>query len=524
MEILTNCFSNLQSLLNLIRRTIQIAQPHILMKHIFLLFISFIFLSDQLSAQQAVVSHNVFYMPQESKNNTFTPYLEMYWQVNPQSIAYKNDNEIWQGKIKTDIIIKNDTGIVKEDHYILQTTPVSSAIAAVNQKIIDLKRFVLNPGKYSLQLSLTDIIRNKDSYVYNDTFSIKPVKTVPAFSSIQLVDTIINSTEKTIFLRNDHQQIPLCSNFIDDRKKTIHFYAELYNTQTISKEKIPIILKAYISKKPFETATNNLTKEDTIQKNAVQISEGEFSVATLTSGNYYLNLVLVDNQNNTLSSQTQFFQLLNSNPVKTEEKETEKSNDTASLPTHFQAFNLNKTFVAKYTAPQIRAILKMLKPIANPVERANIDNFLKNPDEMYMRYFIYNFWLNRNKLEPEDAWKTYTEKIKEVNKLFGSSILPGYETDRGIIYIKYGRPTERNIVLNEDGALPYELWQYNQTEKVANAVFLFYKYGFVANDFKLLTSTMNGEIINRDWRSTLYTNGKSPNPDNSKAEQYLLNR
>ena len=103
-------------------------------------------------------------------------------------------------------------------------------------------------------------------------------------------------------------------------------------------------------------------------------------------------------------------------------------------------------------------------------------------------------------------------------------MLNGYENDRGMIYLKYGAPTERVVVENENGAIPYEVWQYNSVPNNTNAMFLFYRPGFVTNDFKLLHTTVNGEVRNKAWRLSLYRNGEAFDVHNSRAEQYLGNR
>ncbi len=233
---------------------------------------------------------------------------------------------------------------------------------------------------------------------------------------------------------------------------------------------------------------------------------------------------MTDGDDKVLASKNLFFQVVNEKPVAYKvEKDTTKSTttgDTKSQPTYV---NLNKTYLSKYTPEQIRAILKMLIPIANPTERNNINEFLKRPDDMYSRYFIYNFWLSRGNINAEDEWKTYAEQVKKVNKLFGTAMVRGYESDRGMMYLKYGEPTERVRVENEEGAHPYEVWQYNTLLGQANVLFLFFRPGFVGSDYRLLTSTATGEIVNKNWRRDLYTVGRSTS-NNSRAEQYFLNR
>ena len=117
----------------------------------------------------------------------------------------------------------------------------------------------------------------------------------------------------------------------------------------------------------------------------------------------------------------------------------------------------------------------MLKPMATETELISIEGFITRPDETYMRYFIYNFWKSRTPADPDKGWEDYAEKVKEVNRLFGSRSNGGYETERGFYYLKYGPPDQRYTVTAEQGALPYEVWQYNAPGKQSySGSFLFY--------------------------------------------------
>jgi len=188
--------------------------------------------------------------------------------------------------------------------------------------------------------------------------------------------------------------------------------------------------------------------------------------------------------------------------------------------------NLSKTFLAKYDLAHIRAILKMLLPYSDALATNTINGFLKKPDEMYMRYYIYNFFANINKKQPSQAWKDFSVKITEVNKLYNTHNTPGYETDRGIIYLRYGPPSDVITVENEPGTQPYEIWQYNTLTEmihkdIPDAYFLFYQPNQMMHDYKLLHSTVDGEIQNKNWRGSLYTSDGSGDHSNTRAEQYI---
>src|SRR5690606_2009249 len=105
------------------------------------------------------------------------------------------------------------------------------------------------------------------------------------------------------------------------------------------------------------------------------------------------------------------------------------------------------------------------------------------------------------------------------NKLFGASSRPGYETERGFFYLKYGPPDQRYSVNSEEGTLPYEIWVYNAPGKQSSqGAFLFYSPGFLVADYMLLHSTVIGKKRNNTWRAELYKNGASANKNTTRAE------
>ena len=483
----------------------------------------------QAIAIEAVVSHTVFYVNDPTQNNHMAPDLEIYWQVNPHKVHYTTTpQKTIIARIKTDIIFSNDAGIIKEDHFILQTLPSASIRELNTRSIIDLRHYAIAPGLIKMKFVLTDQADTTNTFAYTDSFIIQPPGDAAFFSGIQLLDTTIESPAQTVFLKNGHQQIPTCTNFLDDNKKTLHYYAELYGTDQISKVNYPLVRKITISKKQNDTQYGNFIKKDTIAAEKLSLVSGSFNLASLPSGNYYLNISVENNTHKILAVENLFFQLMNLHPVEEEiAKKIAATSDTAIE--NITVLNLNKTFLAKYSTPEIIAILKMLLPLSDPMETQTINNFIKKPDDMYMRYYVYNYFKGLNPKDPGEAWKKYSEKIIEVNKLFTAHGTKGYQTDRGFIYIRYGAPTEIIPVENESGTLPYEVWQYNTLTQmnhkdIADAVFLFYKRNDLSGDYKLLHSNVSGEIQNRGWRSFLYTNGQNGSSGNSRAEQYIGNK
>jgi len=471
----------------------------------------------QASAIQAVVSHAVF------SNGGMNAYAEIYWQIDPLSLHFtKTKNNTWQTEIKTEMKIKNETGIITTEQYLLKTPASGSIAIAEAASIIDMRKYALPSGKIVFVLKLTDVADTNQHFVFIDSFSV-PEQNGVFYSDIQLLDTSYYSAAGGVFKKNNRQQIPLCANFLDENRTLLHYYGELYNVNIVAKESYPLIQKVFINKQENGGPVLNLLKTDTIHNADMQLLTGDFDISELGSGNYNVNYNLIDKDNVVIATKTLFFQRYKSKP---KDRGIEKA--SAKSDSAFQQINvidISKSFVMRYNLTELKAILKMLLPMSTPMNVQTIKSFLKNPDEGYMRYFIYNYFADINKKAPDAAWKIFSNRVREVNKQFGTVSQAGYETDRGYIYLKYGAPDEIVTVENERGALPYEIWQYNNiNNQYKNAVFLFYRSTEMITGFRLLHSTVSTEMRNTAWRNMLYINGASSGDLNSRAEQYIGNR
>jgi GWxTD domain-containing protein len=479
-------------------------------------------------ALDAAVSHSVFYV-----GDGYTPSVEIYWQVNPNTLHYHtNDQKMIVGRIRTDIYVSGNSGLIAEDHYILSTVPVATIGEIVQHSIIEQKKYKITTGNIKMRLVLTDLEDSTNKYSYQDSVQVAPPQLKnPFFSDIELLDTIIPSGAHSSFLKNGQQQVPECSNFLDEPKKFLHYYSELYNTGTLPVDKFPLTRKVMISKKADDNSYYmNYVSVDTLKSAAaLSVSWGSFDIAALPSGNYYLQSFIENNVHETVTSSSYFFQRMNPHPFIKSDSSKKAAPVTDTVMESVTVINLNKTFLSKYDLGEIKEILKMLIPFSDAQNVQTIRNFLKKPDEMYMRYYVYNHFKDINSENPGKAWKEFSERIIEANDKYGERGTHGYETDRGIVYLKYGQPTDIVTVENENGSLPYQIWEYDQltqTNKkvIANAVFLFFRPFAYSSSYKLLHSTVGGEVQNTSWRTLLYTSASGGTNINSRAEQFLGNR
>ena len=477
--------------------------------------------SMHAQAINAIVSHTVFRLVAADKNEVSDAYVEAYWQVAPAGVHFTKQGEKWAANIKVDIVFTNDKGaVVAEQHLNQRTAPANSLAEAQEQNIIDLHRYIVPAGTITMELTLSEPGYPQGKSYYIDSFTV-PKKGNIFYSELQLLDTAYASKQENVFSKNGRQQIPLSTNFVDNYRSVMHYYTELYQATTLPASEYPLIQHIFISKKEYESPVYNLVRKDSIHSGTVLPVSGDFSIGVLASGNYYLNVVLEDQTGQRLAAASYFFQRENKKPV-----EVLNTTQRDSAMEQVVVLDVSKTFVMKFTLPQTLAILKMISPISTPLEIQSIKGFQKKPDDMYIRYFIYNFWSARNKKDPEGEWKKYADKVKEVNKMFTAGATAGYETERGVTYLKYGPPDERVPVENEAGSLPYEIWEYKVLGKLSKeGVFLFYRPPEMINDYRLLHSTVLGEVRNMNWRNYLYLgNASGSGSTNSRAEQYIGNK
>jgi GWxTD domain-containing protein len=109
---------------------------------------------------------------------------------------------------------------------------------------------------------------------------------------------------------------------------------------------------------------------------------------------------------------------------------------------------------------------------------------------------VDNFWLKvaKDKKLARELIRTYYLRVETANKLY-TSYKPGWATDRGMIYIIYGKPS--NVSVGPDT----ETWIYRESEATPYVKFVFTKKEntFTKNHFELIRSRDYEE----NWYSTV---------------------
>ena len=215
-------------------------------------------------------------------------------------------------------------------------------------------------------------------------------------------------------------------------------------------------------------------------------------ISDLPSGNYYLVVEMRDRSNTLICSNSCFFQ--RSNPGKSYNMDD------------LSCVNIANTFVHNITdIDTLRKYIRYLEPICSDIERTYSKSLVKTEDAKTMQQFLFNFWSARSPMNPKQGFDDYLAAVKRVNMSFGTTSYPGYRTDRGYVFLKYGTPDRIMEEPNEPGAYPYEIWHYQEIAHQHNKRFVFMSKDRSTNDYQLIHSDVVGELNNPRWQMEIYS-------------------
>jgi GWxTD domain-containing protein len=210
-------------------------------------------------------------------------------------------------------------------------------------------------------------------------------------------------------------------------------------------------------------------------------------ISELPSGKFEYIIELRDKTNNLVASQSFFF--IRSNPEIVPDIE-----DIASI-------SIKESFAEKITSfDTLSLMIRSLAPISSEFEKMFAEKLIDKKDLLTMQQYLLQFWSERDRENPEQAFRDYMQEVAKAEKFYSTSISRGFETDRGRVYLQYGAPNVISENYNEPNNLPYEIWQYYRIENQGNVRFIFYTKDRSTNDFVLIHSTALGEVNNYRWR------------------------
>lgn len=380
----------------------------------------------------------VFYSSEQHK-----PRLDAYIEIPLENLQFKKNSstKMYDASINYSVKITNIAKevVVNESITDYVSTDKSSQKNLDESAKFIVKEYFLNPGRYNVEITLSDINTKKEKTLIKQIevtdFSKKDI----SFSDIMLVSNLKQENGKKVIT-------PLVDKNIENLKDMYLFF-EIYNSKDINE-------------------TVDFTYRITDKNNNI-IEKGDLSYSILPGINKFFekiktaNLVFGDYK-------------LEINGKSSGQIFAEKnfSNRISGIPVNTKELDI---------------MIDQLIYIATSDEINKIKN--GSTGEMKEKYFI-EFWKSKDpspNTAKNELMNEYYKRINTANDRY-SHYIDGWKTDMGMVYIIYGEPSNIERHPFSDNAKPYEIWDFYSVNKQ----FIFVdESGF--GDYKLATPIWDEE-------------------------------
>ena len=390
------------------------------MKKIFNLII-LLFLASSIFAEMTIFVDVNRFLDVSGKTK-----YEISYQIPYNQLQFQRVKNGYRALIKIKLSLIKNGKVVFTKPLLRQLLETENVTDNPTYSYQDKLHFSLSKPGFELNLQFTDLVK-QDSLIYSKKLINFPINT--PISDLEL-DYLVEK-DSTMYKKNFHRNNILYlgnqnHSFNIATEDTIFVYYELYKTDSKFSK-----LHLFISKEDSVAYDDNF-KFPSLDKN-INPFVYKINVSNYKTGYYNLSLQILDNEGRFVTERKTFFII--KHPKLKQELVFYNLKDDIKLVKYF----LNS---------KQKRILRSLK------------------DENAIRNYISKFWLSHD-INPATEKNEFIEEIKNrinySNEKF-SSFGKGWKSDRGRIYIKYGKPDfKKKYHTNSSSKYPfknYEVWQY----------------------------------------------------------------
>lgn len=447
-----------------------------------LLTVLLVFVTIGVSAKpQVYFNYKVYYTPEHQS------YISTSLQFSSGTFKYVAKEDGLMASVEITQIFSFRDSIIVADKYVLNSPAMKDSVV---EDFFDVRRYSVGPGVYDYELVIKDLVSGDEvsgkQSIRIDEFDKSEIN----FSDVEFIQDAVKTEEKNNFTKNGFFILPYLTNYYPPEMEKIAFYTELYNSDKILGAGEQFLLTFSITDYDTGKPIDDIFRFQRLTAQNVNPVIGFLPIETLPSGNYYLNVNVISKENDTVSTETVYFQ---------------RRND--AIPQKLLSsddIEIDASFLANVGTDSIEYYLNSLMPISPRYEYETIRKMLKEGDTTKMQNYFYAFWKETDPIEPYASWLKYKEQVYYAEKMFGTQIKKGFETDRGRTHLKYGSPNSVIDRPNEPSAYPYQIWHYYRIGQRSNIRFVFYNPDLVTNDYPMLHSDLPGEIQNYNWQQDLH--------------------
>jgi GWxTD domain-containing protein len=409
-------------------------------------------------------------------------------------MVFKKQKNHYKGAAHIEVTFSKDGQFVDGGKYTVNSPEI---VDTANKPVFSaMQRYWLKPGKYQMNLKITDVNRpGSEGIDASQEIEItQPQDAQVSFSDVELLESFTKTEVPNDLSKSGYDLSPYVMRYYPESFNKLIFYTEAYNAlQKLGAE--GRFLFSYYVEGASHDHLNGLQAHSKQKAAEVNPLLGQFDISGLSTGDYTLVIEARNTANELIAEKKLPFTRF------------------ANIKIDLQALNAVDTagtFVSQvHNLDTLKDYIACLWPISSTTERDWQYNQVRNADVKIMQQYLYAFWVNRDNKNPEAAWKRYRAEAVKVKKEFACGKIPGYMTDRGRVYLQYGAPSAAQQSPAEPDSYPYEIWQYYRLKDPTtgqfqtNKKFVFYNRELDGKCFELLHSDARGELRNDRWQLVL---------------------
>jgi len=384
-----------------------------------LLFRGESFLRDDL-----LVDHALFYEPDSGLVR-----LEIYWQVFNRGLIFEADEDKLQASYEIQIRIIDEDERQADSYKKNRLVVVEDESRA--RSPFDFRTnqadFFLPKGEYEILLTLRD--GNSAKTVSRDMkVKLKDIKgSKPRLSELELVNAVLPVGEASSpFDKGNIRVVPsLTGEFGDMQSGRLRFYMEIYQgSDKVDQVRVETAIRKQWGGLAYR---DSLTS---VLEGPVTRQFREISIEDLVPGEYKLEVRLLGRRL----------------------KEIHKRERSFHVEWSQEAL-LHEGY---------KTVLSLLRLMAS---RDQIESLEQAETVEERRAALDTFWLAWDPspgTEENEVRREFFRRVKMANRAFSFMRQPGWQTDRGIVYIKHGQPDEIDDTPMSIDRHPYQEWHYHR--------------------------------------------------------------
>lgn len=462
-----------------------IVKKRITMLARFLFFVLVTSIAVPSSALRVIFDYRVFHVPGEG------PYVEFVTSFDGKTFTHApSDSGLVQAHVELTLIVNRLDKIVD-----FRKVSVDGPLVKRGDEsdFISVERFMLPAGVYDLEVEIKDTnLPDAKTESLFQKIEINNPSTGVFVSDLEFISAYRQSSDLNAFTKSGYDMLPYVSNYFPTSLNSLIFYGEIYRTDSVFGTGAGFLSTICVVD-AMDNAVENCKRMKREKAAQVVPILQVLDISDLPTGEYKVRVEVRNREN-----QLVYMKERNFSRNKVDAPAPSMTSSLEQIPAdNVVAFSFAATFTDR---DQLYDLLLYHLPIAGDNDRNTIDTQLKNAELKTLQGFLYTFWQKRNPEDPEGAFRKYEENIKIVKDNFSTRIKPGWQTDRGRVYLEYGKPNTRIQRPNDSDYWPFEIWHYYVTDSnLHNRRFLFYDTNLMG-DYELLHSDVPSEVKNFNWK------------------------